>query len=387
MMSGFLPIADFDRLFELLHADGRTVIAPVKQGNSIGLGAVRRAVDLPAGWGDTQSPGNYRLRERHDNALFGTNLGHSGWKRYVHPPELPLLRIRRTSDGLRFEEPVRDIPKLAFLGVRSCELRGMDTLMNVVVNGPYPDPDSAARRANALVIAVHCAQSASTCFCTSMQTGPEARSGFDIALAEIHPGTPDHGFLVECGSEAGTALAKQLPWQTVRPEQVDERDRTLESARRGQVRALETDGLRELLQDAATDPHWQSLEDRCLACGNCTQVCPTCFCTDVQDTTDLAGTVADRTRVSDSCFHFDFSRVHGGPVRSSIAARYRHWMTHKLSTWHDQFGESGCVGCGRCITWCPVGIDIVEEAAAIRSKRQRTDPNSPEATDFRPDLR
>ena len=377
MTRGFLPAEHFGDLFTVLHDDGRTILGPAKQGNSIGIDVLRTPADLPVGWGDEQGPGTYRLRRRDDNAHFGTNLGHSGWKRYLHPPELPLMRIRRTDDGLRFEEPIHDPPRLAFLGVRACELRGIETLLNVVSGGAFPDPDSIARRHNTLIITVHCAQSAATCFCTSTQTGPEARSDFDIAVAEIYPGTPDHGYLVEAGTPDGDAIARQLSLLPATEAHLGEKERTIDNARQGQTRRLETDGLRELLQDAATDPHWQSLEERCLACGNCTQVCPTCFCTEVHDTTDLAGTVAERTRVQDSCFHFDFSRVHGGPVRSTVAARYRHWMTHKLSTWHDQFGESGCVGCGRCITWCPVGIDIVEEAAAIRAKRKPGPDNPP----------
>jgi formate hydrogenlyase subunit 6/NADH:ubiquinone oxidoreductase subunit I len=104
---------------------------------------------------------------------------------------------------------------------------------------------------------------------------------------------------------------------------------------------------------------------RCLACTNCTLVCPTCFCVAVEDTTDLAGDHVERHRRWDSCFTAGHSYVHGGSVHASTASRYRQWMTHKLSTWFDQFGSSGCVGCGRCIAWCPAAIDITEEAAAI----------------------
>jgi ferredoxin len=91
----------------------------------------------------------------------------------------------------------------------------------------------------------------------------------------------------------------------------------------------------------------------------------------VTDTTDLTGAVSERTRVWDSCFTASFSYVHGGSVRATIRSRYRQWLTHKLATWFDQFGTSGCVGCGRCITWCPVGIDITEEAAAIRATARK----------------
>ena len=131
--------------------------------------------------------------------------------------------------------------------------------------------------------------------------------------------------------------------------------------------SCETHGLRELLQDSLEHPRWDEVAERCLTCGNCTMVCPTCFCTTVEDVTDLTGEQAERWRAWDTCFSLDHSYVHGGSVRPTGRSRYRQWMTHKLGTWWDQFGTSGCVGCGRCIAWCPVGIDITEEAAALRA--------------------
>jgi sulfhydrogenase subunit beta (sulfur reductase) len=132
-------------------------------------------------------------------------------------------------------------------------------------------------------------------------------------------------------------------------------------------RRLDTDGIRDLLRETLEHPRWDEVAGRCLTCGNCTLVCPTCFCTAVEDGNDLTGERAERSRVWDSCFSIDYSYIHGGSIRQSPKGRYRQWLTHKLGTWHDQFGSSGCVGCGRCITWCPVGIDITEEVAAIRT--------------------
>ncbi len=131
-------------------------------------------------------------------------------------------------------------------------------------------------------------------------------------------------------------------------------------------RSMDTSGIKELLYRNLDHPCWENVASRCLTCANCTMVCPTCFCAAVEDTTDLTGERAERWRRWDSCFTMDFSYIAGGSVRSSPKARYRQWMTHKLASWIDQFGTSGCVGCGRCITWCPVGIDITEEVRAIR---------------------
>jgi formate hydrogenlyase subunit 6/NADH:ubiquinone oxidoreductase subunit I len=132
-------------------------------------------------------------------------------------------------------------------------------------------------------------------------------------------------------------------------------------------RVMDTSDIKELLYRNYEHPRWDNVAGRCLTCANCTNVCPTCFCTTVEDVTDLTGQQAERRRRWDSCFTMDFSYIHGGSIRASTKSRYRQWMTHKLATWIDQFGTSGCVGCGRCITWCPVGIDITEEVAAIRA--------------------
>ena len=135
-------------------------------------------------------------------------------------------------------------------------------------------------------------------------------------------------------------------------------------------RELDIDDIKGLLYRNYDHPRWDEVAERCLTCGNCTMVCPTCFCTTVEDVTDLDGDHVERHQQWDSCFTVDYSHIHGGAVRGSSRSRYRQWMTHKLATWWDQFDSSGCVGCGRCITWCPVGIDLTEEARAIRESER-----------------
>lgn len=232
------------------------------------------------------------------------------------------------------------------------------------MRGEHPDPRYAARRGDVFVVAVSCIRAGGTCFCASMDAGPRATRGFDLALTEL-VGEGEHVFLVEAGSEAGAAVARELPVRPASPEQIARAAVVSERTAASMGRALDTAGLKERLQQHLEHPRWDEVAARCLACANCTLVCPTCFCTDVEDTTDLSGETAERTKRWDSCFTMGFSHVHGGSVRTSIKARYRQWLTHKLAGWHDQFGTSGCVGCGRCITWCPVGIDITEEAAAV----------------------
>jgi Fe-S-cluster-containing hydrogenase component 2 len=130
-------------------------------------------------------------------------------------------------------------------------------------------------------------------------------------------------------------------------------------------RTVDVTDIRNLLHRNQEHPRWDDVAERCLACTNCTLVCPTCFCSSVEDVTDLSFENAERIRRWDSCFNPEFASVHGGNFRPTIRGRYRQWLTHKFASWFDQFDVSGCVGCGRCITWCPVGIDVTEEITAI----------------------
>jgi ferredoxin len=252
--------------------------------------------------------------------------------------------------------------------VRSCELHAIEIQDRVFVGGRHVDTDYAARRAGAFLVAVNCFEPGGTCFCASMGTGPKVDRGFDLALTELLEG--EHRFLVEAGSERGLDVLAELERRAPSDEDLAAAEASVESAADRMGRSMETFDLRGLLARNLEHPRWDDVASRCLTCGNCTLVCPTCFCSAVEDTTSLAGEETERWRVWDTCFSVDYSYIHGGSVRPSGRSRYRQWMTHKLGTWHDQFGSSGCVGCGRCITWCPVGIDITEEVAAIRATEE-----------------
>ncbi len=235
----------------------------------------------------------------------------------------------------------------------------------VFLGGAHVDPHYRARREGAFIVAVNCGQAGGTCFCASMNTGPKAEAGFDLALTELAV-EGGHLYLVEAGTDAGHALLAELPHRAATQDEIGAAEAVVARTAASMGRAMPADDLHALLMRNLEHPRWDDVAERCLTCGNCTMVCPTCFCTSVEDSSDLAGDKTSRSRRWDSCFTMDFSYIHGGSVRHTARSRYRQWMTHKLATWFDQFGTSGCVGCGRCITWCPVGIDITEEVRAIR---------------------
>lgn len=371
-----IDVQALDALLEALREDGYTVVGPTVQGGAILYDEINASDDLPRGWTEEQDGGTYRLARRDDDALFGFTVGPRSWKHFLHPPALTVFRATRKGDQLEIEAPGDEPPRYAFIGVRSCDLHAIAIQDRVLMEGAHPDPHYAARREEAFVVAVNCANAAATCFCTSMGTGPRVESGFDLALTEVLD-RDGHRFVVEVGSDRGAEMLARVPARAATSAERSAPDEAASHAAAEMGRQLETDGLKELLYRNLEHPRWDEVSERCLTCGNCTMVCPTCFCTTVEDTTDLAGTATERVREWDSCFSLDFSYVHGGSVRSSPRSRYRQWMTHKLATWIDQFGTSGCVGCGRCITWCPVAIDITEEAAAIRA----TDGMHPRSAD------
>jgi ferredoxin len=361
-----LDAEGLDDLLKALQRNGYQVVGPRVRDQAIVYDELASAADLPVGWTDRQEGGTYRLERRDDGAFFGYVVGPHSWKKYLHPPLARLWRAVRSRKGFKVHAEPEPAPRYAFFGVRACELQAIAIQDRVFLAGEHVDPIYKARREATFIVAVNCGQAGGTCFCVSMGTGPKASRGFDLALTEVLE-EGKHYFVVECGSERGEAIVAELAPRLATEGEAAAAERTVARAARQMGRKLDTDGIKELLYRNLDHPRWDQVAERCLACTNCTMVCPTCFCTSVEDVSDLAGKEAERWRRWDSCFTSDFSYLHGGSVRQSVKSRYRQWMTHKLATWYDQFGSSGCVGCGRCITWCPVAIDITEEAAAIRA--------------------
>jgi len=357
----------FDLLLDLLRRRGLRTIGPVVRDGAIMHGEVSSTADLPEGWHDHASPGNYRLTNDEGPELFGWAVGPESWKSEFFLPTETVWRATVDNGEVTLSD-VKDEPSpVAIVGARPCEIAALGVLDRVLRNGAVPDDCYVARRDGAFVVVVECGSPSGTCFCTSMGTGPAASTGYDLALTELTgPGELEHEFYVRIGSLAGAEVMALVPNRPADDVLRSRRQAVVDRATERMGRTLDTDGLPGLLARNLEHPRWADVAERCLSCGNCTLVCPTCFCSDVKDTTDVNGTV-ERRRHWASCFDLDHSYLHGGAVRPTTSSRYRQWMTHKLSTWWNQFNESGCVGCGRCVAWCPVGIDITEEAAAIRA--------------------
>jgi ferredoxin len=358
-----LGVDDLTKLISKLSELGYEVKGPVARSGAIVPGVLSGVGDLPKGVHVYQSPGEYRLVHGYSHRLFDWAVGPSGWKSEFFPARDELWRARTGDGQVELVETLDERPPLAVIGARPCEAAALGILDRVFAEGQHRDTRYVERRENAFIAVVECSSPASTCFCDSMGTGPNVETGFDLALTELDD-DDGHRFLARVGSARALSALEGVAFSLASLGDFSARDAVLEGARNRMVRHLDTDGLAEVLARNLEHPRWVELAERCLSCGNCTLVCPTCFCSDVRDATDLNGD-AIRERTWSSCFSIDHSYLHGGAVRPTTQSRYRQWMTHKLSSWWDQFDTSGCVGCGRCVTWCPVGIDITEEASAI----------------------
>lgn len=361
METEFLPRASFQSLLDALHQAGYRCVGPKVQDGAIVYDTLRGIGELPLGIRDAQAPGRYRLEQTASPRHFSWANGPQALKPFVFAPREPLWRSERSTGGeIHFSEIRPPADLIAVVGVRACDVAALRLQDRHFLEGPFPDPGYAARRKNLFLIVVHCTQPADTCFCVSTGDGPCATQGFDLALSEL-----DDGYLVQSGSDKGGAIAARLPLLPATDAQRQTADREAREAARQQTRSLPSRNLRDALFANLEHPRWENVAERCLSCGNCTSVCPTCFCHSGSDETALDGRQSLHARQWDSCFTQGHSYIHGMTIRPDTRTRYRQWLTHKLGSWHDQYGRSGCVGCGRCIAWCPVGIDITVEAEEI----------------------
>ncbi len=360
---------DVQKLLDVLAQRSYRLLGPSVRDGVVTYGDIRTISDFPLGYIEEQERGSYRLKRTEVPVLFGYTLSPHAWKKYLYPSAVRLWQANRSNGHFDVHPETREPNKLAFIGVRACELAAIAIQDKVFMGGEYVDTFYQTQRENAFIVAVNCGRAGETCFCASMNTGPKANSGFDLALTEVL-GLNHHYFVVEVGSNKGADVLNAIPNRPAVDEETQAAEKIIAETVMQMGRSVDTSGLKELLYASYNSTHWDSIASRCLSCGNCTMVCPTCFCTTVEDVTDLNGGTAERWRKWDSCFTMDFSYIVGGSIRSSAKSRYRQWMTHKLASWIDQFGTSGCVGCGRCITWCPVGIDITEEVHVIREESQ-----------------
>ena len=362
-----LPKAALEKLLENLLHMGYRLLGPQVQEAAIVYQPLHSLSELPKGYSSQQDNATYRLVYTGHSRYFDATPGAQSWKQFFFPPLTQLESFSRQEDGhWQVEERTPDLTPLALFGVFPCDLAAIQVQDKIFIREEWKDPVYWSRRQSAFIVAVNCLHPCGTGFCASMGTGPRANPGFDLNLTEL-----EDVFLVEIGSEAGRLLMDGVQILPTSAFWLQAAQKSLEEAASKMGRSLpHPEALPELLLNHLDARQWDDVARRCMSCSSCTQVCPTCFCWDGRDSIDLAGKTARRERVWDSCFNPDYTYVVGGNTRPTTRSRYRQWLTHKFGSWYAQFGTSGCVGCGRCITWCPAKIDVTAEIGAIREEVQ-----------------
>jgi sulfhydrogenase subunit beta (sulfur reductase) len=358
-MAQFIPRASLQTLIDVLAARGYRVVGPQVSDGAIVYADLQRVEQLPKGIHSRQRPGSYRLQSANEDLLFAWANGPQALKPFLFAPQEPMWRAEKSDQGFKVQTLSPESTPLAVIGARACDLAALALQDKVFLEGSYIDPYYLARREGMFLVAVNCTHAADTCFCAATHSGPRAESGFDLALTELV-----EGFVIELGSQMGDVVLSALQAAPASQMQTQTASSAVKQAAASQTRGLPPE-VKDRLAANLHHPRWNEVAKRCLSCGNCTQVCPSCFCHAEYEAPALDGASSNHERRWDSCFSQGHAYIHGMQIRPEIRHRYRQWLTHKLSIWHAQFGSSGCVGCGRCIAWCPAGIDLTEEAGVI----------------------
>lgn len=360
----FLPHTQLQALIDTLLAAGFSCIGPQVRDGAIIYDVLTQAALLPWGIRAHQAPGEYRLEVLDKKQAFSWANGPQAIKPILFKPSETVWKVARNSEGkLEFNPTAATETPVAIIGARACDLAAMTIQDKVFLAKDKTDVRYKQRRESLFVVAVNCTYSSSNCFCVSAGTGPNITQPFDLLMTEL-----DGGFVIKSGSERGSAILATLNLNLAANHQNEDAIQAVDLAAKMQTKRIPLNNkreLRDLLFANLNHARWDDVAERCLSCGNCTSVCPTCFCHSETDKPSLDGTSSEHQREWDSCFTAGHSELGGKPIREETKQRYRQWLTHKVGSWFDQFGTSGCVGCGRCSTWCPVGIDITEELAAI----------------------
>lgn len=356
----YIESSEINNLISTLKDFGYKTIAPKVYENTIIYDEINSIKELPLGYTDSQDKGNYSLIKTDSNTFFNYNVGAYSWKKFLFPPIDIIFKAKKEGNSFKIIEEDKKYESLAFIGVRACELKALNIQDKIFIEGEYINLNYKNRREKIFIVAVNCSKAGNTCFCLSTESGPEVESDYDLSLTEVINKT-EHFFIIKAGTKKGLDILENLKIHKASSEQIKKSIAVIDKTKGEMNKLFDLKNIKENLDKNLENEHWNEISKKCLSCANCTMVCPTCFCFSVEDITDLKGENAERVKKWSSCFTLEHSYIHGGSIRKSTSSKYRQWLTHKFSTWFDQFDTSGCVGCGRCITWCPVGIDITEE--------------------------
>ena len=330
------------------------IIGPVRDRWVVKYANIESSGELAVGLSTIEDRGHYELKETGDPRLANAKPMNSP-KPFTHLAREVLLRVSRDEQNNNiFETQPAELTRQAFFGIRPCDVKGMQ-VMDLVFSRQFRDQSYDNRRRENIIIALNCFEPGANCFCSTFDTGPTLNDGFDLCLSSI-----DSGYLVEVGTDIGAKIIARADIKPADQDALDQLDRQSTKARSSMPKAFNLEKAVKILDENYNHPYWEQPSERCLSCSNCINICPTCYCYQITDKSNITLTESIRTRTWDACQNQEFAAVNSGNFRPNRVDRLRQWVYHKLNWTIEQYGQAGCVGCGRCVTWCPTRIDITE---------------------------
>ena len=319
-------------------------------------------VFAPAAVGDV-----LRFKEVEDPASVSLDYSNSTVppKELMFPQTETLFKYRLGQNDI--EPTVPEAQRVVF-GIRPCDAQAYSIVDNVF-GWDLPDPYYQNRRRNTTLVGIACADPCANCFCPSVGGGPASEKGLDALMFDL-----GDAYYVKTLTDKGEVFAKAAGLEAAGDSEAGAAQKQGEEALGKIGRSIDTAGIPEKLPTLYDHPFWEQFSDRCLGCGICTFLCPTCHCFDIQDEAEAFD--ARRARMWDTCMFSEYSlHTSGHNPRPTRKERTRNRISHKYSYFPEKFDVIACVGCGRCINHCPVNLDILdilEKSRQAEAKEAKT---------------
>ena len=275
-------------------------------------------------------------------------------KNFFFPKTETMMRYMRTERGMELSGEEEEAKEAVLFGARPCDVRSFVLLDYLFDQEKYRDSYYIDKREKTTIISLACIHPPySTCFCTSVGGHPMSEEGADVLLTDI-----GDNYLAEFITPKGEKLLEKMGDLPAADGSADEKKKALSESAEKEIKShIPGKEIKPWLDDNFEHPFWDTIHQSCLACGTCTYLCPTCHCFDISD--EVKGSDGKRIRTWDSCMYWLFTKeTSGHNPRTSQKQRWRQRLMHKFKYFVDNFDEIACVGCGRCVRYCPVNIDI-----------------------------